>query len=398
MDRQTGARTLRKTLVITAICNIYINSEKKLELFKETFPSVYPVSDNWLLNIRGKNRNEAIDFISTSFSDAEANCIFYTNLDRNNWARATSTMLQDSRYEYIYVFLEDHFLLKPLTHFQNVIEDMKECQIDYFQYSFFNIGLSVQSSEALYPDYSEYFYYFKVDQEKFKFLKQNNRHFYPYSLAGICSKKYFKNLLTIERRRLVRVPSLIQILMENIIFIYPRNRNFWFAINRYASRLGLRFVIYPPETPFNLEKSLFDCDSSLLPMTVGGLREELFANWDDDNKLSNSSLIKRGLYPSSLRYQKHDDVSPIGGKDYTLYNGECSSHQYIPDVQRVKNIPLKYILVKVGELKIYSERETYVLLKGQSIWLYANGHHTLKAVEDCVYYVCIENNGIDLEA
>ena len=306
-------------------------------------------------------------------------------------------MLQDSRHEYIYVFLEDHFLLKPITHFQKVVKDMKKCQIDYFQYSFFNIGLSVQSSEALYPDYSEYFYYFKVDEEKVKFLKQNNRHFYPYSLAGICTKKYFKNLLAIERRRLLRVPSLIQILMENIIFNYPKNRKFWFDINKYASRLGLRFVIYPPETPFNLEKSLFDCGSSFLPMIVGGLREELFANWDDDNQLSNSSLIKRGLYPSSLRYQKHSDFSPIGGRDYTLYSGESSSHRYIPDVQRVQHIPLKYILVKEGELNIYSERETYVLLKGQSIWLHANAYHTFKAVEKCIYYVCIENSIIDLK-
>jgi hypothetical protein len=378
--------------MITGICNIYLDSQKKLELFKETFPRVYSVSDNWLVNIRGKNRKEATEFIIESFADADTNCIFYTNLDEYNWASATSTMLLDSRQEFIYVYLEDHLLLKPLEHFKQVIQDMKEHQIDYFLYSFFNIGLSHQSSEALYPDYSEYFYYFEVNQGNLTFLKHNNRHFYPYSLAGICTKEYFEKLLTIEKKRLVRVPSLVQILMENIVFMYPRNRNFWFSINRYVTKLGLRFVIYPPETPFNLEKSLFDCDSSLLPMTVGGLREELFANWDDDNSLSNSSLIKRGLYPNNFRYQNQDEEQPTGGKDYTLGLGSNTRHQYNPDIARIEKIALKYILVKRGSLEISSDGETYVLIEGQSIWLHSNIPHTLLAVTECTYYVCFKDS------
>lgn len=378
--------------MITGICNIYLDSQKKLELFKETFPRVYSVSDNWLVNIRGKNRKEATEFIIESFADADTNCIFYTNLDEHNWASATSTMLLGSRQEFIYVYLEDHFLLKPITHFQNVIQNMKDCQIDYFQYSFFNIGLSLHNTEALYPDYSEYFYYFKVDRKNVEFLKKNNRHFYPYSLAGICTKEYFKKLLTIEKKRLVRVPSLVQILMENIVFFYPRNRNFWFVVNRYASRLGFRFVIYPKETPFNIEKSLFDCDPSLLAITVGGLKDELFANWDDDNNLSNSSLIKRGLYPNNLRYQNQDEEQPSGGRDYTLEVGGSTRHQYSPDVARIEKIALKYILVKRGSLEISSVGETYVLNVGQSIWLYSNIPHTLLAVEECTYYVCFKDS------
>lgn len=378
--------------MITGICNIYLDSQNKLDLFKETFPRVYSISDNWLINIRGKNQAEAQDFISTTFDDVGSRCIFYSNLDENNWARATSMMLQDSKHQYIYIFLEDHFLLKPLEHFKKVIQDMKERQIDYFMYSFFNIGLSHQSSEALYPDYSEYFYYFGVNQENLSFLKHNNRHFYPYSLAGICTREYFEKLLTIEKKRLFRVPSLVQILMENIVFMYPRNRNFWFTINKYVTKLGIRFVIYPPETPFNLEKSLFDCDSSLLPITVGGLKDELFANWDDDNQLSNSSLIKRGLYPVHLRYQNLDNEQPSGGRDYTLKNAESTSHQYNPDVARTEKFTHKYILVKKGSLEICSDGETYVLIEGQSIWLYSNIPHTLMAVEECTYYVCFKES------
>jgi len=383
--------------MITGVCNIFIDSQEKLELFKETFPRVYTVSDNWLVNIRGKNRTQATDFIVASFPNHDSNCIFYSDLDEQNWASATTAMLLDSRYEYIYVYLEDHFLLKPVSHFQTVIQDMKKCQIEYFQYSFFNIGLSLQNSEALYPEYSKYFFYFKAEPEIFDFLKQNNQSFYPFSLAGICTKVYFEKLLSIERKLLIRIPSLVQILMENIIFLYPRNRNFWFVVNKYASRLGIRFVIYPKETPFNLEKSLFDCDPSLLPLTVGGLKEELFANWDDDNKLSNSSLIKRGLYPSKLKHQNQHDEQPKGGKYYTLRNGESTRHQYTQDVARTEYIAPKYILVKKGVLEIDADGETYELGEGQSIWLYSNVPHTLMAVQECSYYVCFKNSAANLK-
>ena len=169
--------------MVTAICNIYINSEAKLGLFKETFPFVYPISDNWLVYIRGKFKQEAIEHIRSSFNDVEDRCIFFESLYDDDWAKSTTRMLEKSKYDYIYVFLEDHFLLKPIDHFKKVIRDMIKNNIDYFQYSFFNIGLPIYSIEHLYPDVTDYLCAFEFDSEKLPVLRKTNKAFYPYSLA-----------------------------------------------------------------------------------------------------------------------------------------------------------------------------------------------------------------------
>lgn len=377
--------------MVTALCNVFINSEFKLGLFKETFPRVYGVSDNWLVNIRGKYRDDVLKYIREAFPDSEKNCIFFSGLDDSDWAKSARTMLEKSKYDHIYVFLEDHFLLKPLEHFKDVLRDMIDSKIEYFQYSFFDIGLSVRNSEWLYPDCSGHFFSFRFGESDIKPLRKSNRGFYPYSLASVCTKSYFRKLMLLEDKFLVKVPFLLRVVMENCCFFYPRDRAFWFNVNRLISPLGIRFGIYSSATPFNLEKSLFDCEPELLPFRVGGLKEELFANWDDDNKLSNSSLIKRGLYPERLRVEGRVIPNPTDGKEYELAKGQSSNHQYCPDVGRVMNLPMKYIHIRKGSMKVSSSRDSFVLDMGQSAWIAANIPHEFFAREDCAFQVYIES-------
>ncbi len=372
--------------MVTAICNILIDSDAKFELFKEAFSRVYGISDNWLIHIRGRHSRDVVEYIQKSFPDYPQNYQFFSNLYDRNWAKSTRKMLAASRYEYIYVFLEDHLLLKPLTYFKDVIRNMVESKIEYFGYSFFNVGLSMSSAEGLYPDYLKHFFAFQFNQKNIWYLKKYNRHFYPYSLASVSTKKYFQKLLAIESAFLIKVPFLLQAFMENCFFIYPRNRTFWFAINKLTLKVGVRFVIYPPATPFNLEKSLFDCNAFLLPLTIGGLREELFANWDDDHIVSGSSLVKRGLYPPVLKSNAVDtDNGSVLGKEYTIAKGVVVAKQFYPEIRRISFIPLKKMLIKSGSVKIYSDQNSYVLKQGEEICLHANIPHKIEALEDVVY-------------
>lgn len=371
--------------MVTAVCNIYINSEEKFGLFKETFPLVYLISDNWLIYIRGKFKNEVVEYIETNFSGISNNCVFFDNLYINDWARSTRMMLKSSKYQYVYVFLEDHFLQTSINHFRSVLAEMINNNIDYFLYSFFKSGLSINSIEHLYPNVLRYFHSILVYKKDLPTLQKTNISFYLHSLSGVSSMKYFKQLLDIEDKIIIRVPTIIQGLMENIYFLYPRNRVLLFKINKFVSKIGIRFVIYPSTTPFNLEKSLFDCNEELLPLKVGILKEELFANWDDDNKVTGTSLIKRGLYPKPFRVIGKNRPKQLNRKEYILAKGEQIEQCFCPDVPRTKKIPTKFIYVKKGDINILSDNESINLKTGQSAWIYANKYHTLKGYQDSLY-------------
>ena len=376
--------------MVTAVCNVFINSDLKSKLFKETFPLVYAISDNWLVNIRGKHREDVTKYIKQTFPNYEENCIFFSGLDDGNWAKSTQKMLEKSRYDYIYVFLEDHFLLKPLDHFRDVILDMKKNGIDYFQYSFFNVGLHTQSIEKIYPDFTDYFFSFLLEAGKLRDMIKEHKVFYPYSLASVSSKSYFLRLLEIENKTLIMVPVFFQAIIGFFYLSYPRNRSLWFMINRLSSKIGWRFVIYSPATPFNLEKSLFDCDKILLPIKVSFLKSELFANWDDDNGISDSSLIKRGLYPKSFVADSVDHDPPFL-KKYRLLKGKSMRSQYYADKPRITNIPLKFFSVESGALQITSSLGSFCLSPGEHIWVFANIPHVVMAQEDCGFNVYISD-------
>ncbi len=376
--------------MVTAVCNIYINSEFKLGLFKETFSRVYAVSDNWLVNIRGKYREDVVTYIKENFSDSTGNCTFFFNLYDDNWAKSTYEMLQKSKYEHIYIFLEDHFLLKSLDDFRNVVSDMSKNQIDYFQYSFFNVGLHVNSIEKTFPDFTDYFSSFILTLDNLKRMRDDHSIFFPYSLASISSKRYFLRLLEIENKVLIKAPVIFQEILEKTFFRYPKNRFFWSFVNNIIEKIGFRFVIYSSATPFNLEKSLFDFNKQLMPIKVGVLKKELFANWDDDNGISDSSLIKRGLYPLSFVI-KNVEYEPIVLKKYNQKKGKSLKFQYYADKSRITAIPLKYISVESGSLQIVSSLEVVNSNTGEHVWVAANIPHVIMATEDCWYNVYIQD-------
>lgn len=115
-------KSLSLNSMVTAVCNIFINSDLKLELFKQTFPRVYDISDNWLINIRGKYRQD-VEIYSGNFCNSGSRIVFFSP-DSMMVIGQARKMLKSSKYDYVYIFLEDHFLLRPLDHFKDVVRDM----------------------------------------------------------------------------------------------------------------------------------------------------------------------------------------------------------------------------------------------------------------------------------
>lgn len=369
--------------MVTALCNIYLNSEIKFMLFKETFPLVYSISDNWLVYIRGKYREQASDFIKNNFPNYHSNCILFSNLYDNDWAKSTREMMQRTKYDYIYIYIEDHFLLKSIDHFSDVIADMISNEIDTFSYSFFNVGMHINSVELLYPDYNEHFVTFKIEKNNIDFLEKEYEGLFPFSLVSVSKKEFFLKILNIERKKLIMIPGKIQARLSI-------GRRRFLKINKIVGKFGIRTVSFTPACPFNLEKVIYECDASILPIKVGVLKEEVFANYDADLGYRNFCLIKRGLYPKVF---KADDQSVAIMDDqlkkYTLSKYEIVHRQYYRDIYIQKDIPIKYVKVLKGKLRIASEKEEYILEKEQTIVVYANIPHTIEGLDDSEYCVKI---------
>lgn len=374
--------------MITAICNVYINSEEKLSLFKGNFSNVYEASDNWLVHIRGKFKGEAVEFVK-NIDAGKNNCIVFEKLFDNDWAKSTRKMIEKAKYDYLYVFLEDHFLMKSIDKLKEIAREAIFNKSDYFSYSFFNIGMSANSVEILYPKETNNFFCFDINKNNQGFISNSFPFFYPYSLASISSKIYFDKLLKKENDFiLLKIPSKIYEFIK-IFKPYPTNRNFWSKLNNILKYIKVRLVSYSPATPFNLERSSQDLEINLLPVKIGVLKEELFANWDDDNGLSRSSLVKRGLYPTKLKANEQSDVSGDEAGKFFLKKGDVLERQYFPEKTRISKIPIKFIKVINGDIKVYSSKENYQLKKSESIAIYANIPHKIEAVEDSAFKIKI---------
>lgn len=374
--------------MLTALCNIFINTEEKLALFKETLPRVFPVSDNWLIYIRGKLRNEATAYVRDISKNHPDDCVFFNNLDDAYWAKNTLLMLKKAKYSTVFIFVEDHMLLHDLVRLKKVIMDMNNEKIDYFCYSFFNQGLNVNMIEAAEPSQSEYFYSFDITKNAIGTFRNRFPDAYLFSLPCFVSLRYFQALLEFEKIFQLHLPILFQGALSRVFgFHSPYNRLVYSKINAFLRFINLRLVIYNKNTPFNTERSVLELEKHVLPIKIGILKNELFCCVEDDNMIPGSSLIKRGLYPLTLKRNRSDCRGTESGKwlRFSLAPGEKQSFCFYPDTQRVNPIPQKTIFVIAGDLTVSNSNECYQLQQGEQINLAANIPYAIFTKTGCDY-------------
>jgi len=374
--------------MVTALCNIFLNSEEKFKVFKETFPLVFPVSDNWLVYIRGKFREQAINFVKTIAGNSTDHCIFFTNLDDKYWAKNTLKMLEQAKYSTLFIYIEDHLLINSVEYLKNSIADMQNNRIDFFLYSFFGQSLNINNMEIIRPYYTDYFITFDLNKKNLKSFKNYFPQAYIFSLPSVVSLGYFKNILQYEKSTQLQIPFLFQgILSRCFGFRSPRNRFVYSKINKFLKLLNIRLVIYRTNSPFNTERSILEIESQLLPIKIGVLKKEIFSCIEDDNTIPGSSLIKRGLYPDLLKARTPNN--PISHPDwwsqFSISSEKSLNFQFYPNTQRVNSIPLKNIVVTHGELTITSQKECYTLKQDDQIWIHANIPHMLSTETNATF-------------
>jgi len=258
------------TAKLTIFANFYINTEERLLRMKDSFNSFSQIhADVWVINCRGKYRDEVLDFLKDNLGDR---LIPFRLNSKEGWFNDTRTMLPAIESEYVLFWLEDFINLAPVELLNAIVSEMSSNRLEYLIHSFWHFGRLRNRYDGIELTGGRCIDYFEHTQENNDIIQSNLGGTYIISAASILSTELFSRV----------------ILADDPI---PKR--------------------WPKETPFDFEKA--PTDIHWLPLRVAVPREELFASIDDDNKTPGSCLQSRGLYPMRIPRQTYaQDCSFLG--------------------------------------------------------------------------------------
>lgn len=295
--------------MITILGNIRINSLSRLEHFKSSFLSFKGLSDDWVINIRGTFRDEAISFLRSELNN-KLN-LFSLFDDNRGWITNALEMLNVAKYEYVLVWNEDHMNISTIDHILSVVKEMKQEKADYLSYSWWMFGKS--NPRNITKDDKSWKVGKTIDSilmRKADWLKIK-RAGYPYyliSMCGIFRKDFLLKMWKSDNKRLplffkkTLFKSFGLLTKLKIISPFGHKRLFE-KINNKIFFNKLRK--YPIVTPFEMEKGPERYD--VLPVKIAYSKRELFACIDDNVNEVGYSLIERGLYKTKDSIASHKE-------------------------------------------------------------------------------------------
>ena len=363
--------------------NIKIDQEERFDIFKITLSEIESLFDECHIKIRGAFADQCIIFAKKLFEDRAR---FYQELQEKDWVAATAIMIENVKARSIFSYLEDHKLTTSLDNLNLVLKEFDEHQLDYLGYSFFRASqLELNNLLPLNPQHRKTFGEFLLNKKNKNLLKKISPFFYIYSCVSISSTYYFKKLLYDENKKFkIYLKYLSSIL--TIFFSYPKYRIIISFINFFLSIINLRLCFYSPSSPFNMEKMNLEITSinfnSLKKWKFGTLKNELFANYDDDNGAYGESLVKRGLYPFDIKQEVNLTQSNHTSFVLKLNTGDFYDCTYYSQKHRVRIIPTVLIRVNYGKLKINYNNKDIVLKKNDCRAFYTNLSPVINCIED----------------
>lgn len=364
--------------------NIRIDQREKFDLFKLTLKDIEGLFDECHIKFRGKLAAECEVFAKELFS-IRAN--FYQNLQEKDWIAASLEMVENVKSRSIFLYFEDHRLIKTAKNLSLVLKDFDKHQLDYLLYSFFKASrLNIKNLLPLNPKHYGEFSQFILDRENIKLLRKISPLYSIFSLFSICSTVYFKKLLHDYNNRFkiyFRVLSSILV----IIFPFPKYRIVINNINYLLSFLNFRLYLSPIDTPFNLEKliaemSSFEVNSFKNKWKFGILKNELFANFDDDNNAYGESLIKRGLYPFDINNVVNLETQYHNNFTIKLTAGDFYDCTYHSQIHRIRILPRILLKINYGKVKINYGSKNITLEKNDYKEFYTNLSPIINCLED----------------
>lgn len=384
-----------------------ISSQTRLQHLKDSYLSFSDVSDNWLVNIRGELREEALDFLASRLGDK---MIRFDLLDeKRGWYANSLDMLKKAKHDYVFLWLEDHINLVPQESYQDIISEMKKSSVDYLMYSWWMDGASRTPFELETLESGQNIDVVKLNKTNWKKRLKQGHQGHLVSLLGIFKKKFLIDILEMENG--FKFPRWITTNMFRLMIILSRlgvKFNHGQLFDRINAVLGGRLLRNPKDRPFEFERAPYRLDA--LPIIMGLSKRELFTCIDDDLSLEGSQLIKRGLYPkiSGLKVDFGDKKSYDWGLEEVLsdndfylikrcYLKRCYlkpqkvfSEIYFQDGQRIHVLPQMTVICQSGNLTISIGDKKSAMTSGQTMTIYSNVKYELSTVDiDCKFILVI---------
>jgi hypothetical protein len=254
---------------LTIFANFRIDDLNRFNRLKNSFFSFNKANiDKWVINTRGKLKNEVNDFLRENIKqDFE---LFNIQL-KNGWFEESRFLLNKVKTDYVFIWNEDHKNIKDYSYFDKIISELKINNIDTFTYSFFvkgDLPGSFEIEEAIKTNYIIYLNYNEsTHQKRLDFIKR----------TGSKGQNYIISLVSIMKRSLFE-----KILVTND----P-------PIKRWS-----KF------TPFDFEKG--PEDTHWLPFVFAVPRQEFFMcidkDWDEDGNII--FLDEQGLINNRIKKTK----------------------------------------------------------------------------------------------
>lgn len=288
--------------MLTIFANLRINDTERLQHMKDSFFSFNTISDDWLINVRGKLRDEAIAFLKENLGDKMT--LFELLDDSRGWMNNALEMLPKAKHDYLLVWNEDHMNIALQEAYKGIIQEMKEQEVDYMTYSWWMFGKAREVFDKFENEFElkkfKYIDILNLTPKKWRLARKKGYPYFIISLCGIFHKNLWEKLLVEDRKKL---PMFLTKFLFKIIgfFTYKLpilkkgrgcTKNYFYKVNKLFFH---KLIKYPKECPFELEKNFERTD--VLPLKIAFPKQELFACIDDNLDMQGYSLIKRGLYP-----------------------------------------------------------------------------------------------------
>jgi len=362
------------------LSNLKIDSREKFELFKITLSDLSGLFEECHIKIRGTHSQECVTYAQGQLGDG---IHLYQELQGRDWVAATLEMLSQVKARSVLLYFEDHRLVAARERLEETLVEFDKYELDYLCYSFFKASqLGPNNLLPLDVIQRESFIEFPMSRQSIGLVGKISPNYFTFSLLSLVSVEYFLEILKAENKKLKIFNGKLIALLSRL-FPYMRYRRVVEIINDLLAWFSARLGLYPPSSPFNLEKAWYESILINRGWKFGVLRQELFANFDDDNGAYGESLIKRGLYPFDAHLFDTDGGERMKNvvRNIILENDESFDCTYYSHNGRIRRSPRVEIFVIRGNIVVLYQGVSFPLSSGAAKLFYSNLGPVIKCVE-----------------